>query len=151
MSDPIVIKEAIKPTTIIQEFSYQGPPLEISGPIDSMLVVFLKPVWLVPSSSPSTWASAVAAIDSIISARTMNGFDLVGDPSDNSVQSQSTKSLGEFLGLPIAPPNAAARRSAKRPRALVAGKERSRRRRGCAARGRRGRSWQRRRIIYKCI
>jgi len=64
----------------------------------------------VPSSSPSTWASAAAAIDSIISARTAKGFDLVGDPSDDSVQSQSTKSLGEFLGLPIAPPNAAEER-----------------------------------------
>ena len=69
----------------------------------------------VPSSSPSTWASAAAAIDSISSARTMSGFDLVGDSSDDAVQSQSTKSLGEFLKLPRAPPIIAARRSAKRP------------------------------------
>ena len=61
-----------------------------------------------PFSPPSSWASAVAASGSIISARTAKGFDLVGDSSDDSVQSQSTKSLGEFLGLPIAPPTNAA-------------------------------------------
>ncbi|HOO53088.1 MAG TPA: hypothetical protein PLM24_10045 [Methanothrix sp.] len=35
----------------------------------------------VPFSSPCAWASAVAASDSISSARTMSGFDLVGDSS----------------------------------------------------------------------
>lgn len=76
----------------------------------------------VPFSPPSTWASTVAAIDSVSSARTMNGVDLVGDSSNHADQPQSTKSLGEFLKLPITPPTAAARSAAKRPRALVAGK-----------------------------
>ncbi|UEC41958.1 MAG: hypothetical protein METHAR1v1_200001 [Methanothrix sp.] len=72
----------------------------------------------------------------------MNGFDLVGHPSDDSVQSQSTKSLGEFLGLPIS--------SAQRRRPEIGEESSGPRCRKGGGEGRRRGSWRWGGACHRC-